>query len=262
MNTVNSLIKRNVKLFFKDKGMFLVSLITPVILLVLYVTFLKNVYKESFMAGLPEWISEKLVDSLVGGQLISSILSVSAVTVAFCSNMLMVQDKANGEGNVLVFESDILVTKGTMNYKTDGTEIKNGVLTSNALYFVWTDLVSTDVHGKLYNEIASTNRFGATNFNMIETDTTVATGGDGFRHAKSTDDLDFTLGTWHNVCFEYYVDEAKYIFYLDGVKVVEWSLTISEEAFDNIQTIAVATMDRFRDCEVLFDNVFCGKITK
>ncbi len=96
MKTVNSLIKRNTKLFFKDKGMFLVSLITPVILLVLYATFLRNVYKGSFMAGLPEWVSEKLVNSLVGGQLISSILSVSAVTVAFCSNMLMVQDKANG----------------------------------------------------------------------------------------------------------------------------------------------------------------------
>lgn len=96
MKTVNSLIKRNTKLFFKDKGMFLVSLITPAILLVLYATFLKNVYKESFMAGLPEGVSEKLVNGLVGGQLISSILAVSAVTVAFCSNMLMVQDKANG----------------------------------------------------------------------------------------------------------------------------------------------------------------------
>ena len=32
------LIKRNVKLFFKDKGMFFTSLITPVILLVLYAT--------------------------------------------------------------------------------------------------------------------------------------------------------------------------------------------------------------------------------
>ena len=32
----------------------------------------------------------------MGGQLISSILAVSSVTVAFCSNFLMVQDKANG----------------------------------------------------------------------------------------------------------------------------------------------------------------------
>ena len=32
------LIKRNIKLFFKDKGMFFTSLITPAILLVLYLT--------------------------------------------------------------------------------------------------------------------------------------------------------------------------------------------------------------------------------
>ena len=36
------------------------------------------------------------LEGLVGSQLISSILAVSCVTVAFCSNSLMVQDKANG----------------------------------------------------------------------------------------------------------------------------------------------------------------------
>ena len=92
------LIKRNVKLFFKDKGMFLTSLITPVILLVLYATFLGNIYRDSFQQGLPEFVklSEELLDGLVGGQLISSLLAVSCITVAFCSNILMVQDKANG----------------------------------------------------------------------------------------------------------------------------------------------------------------------
>ncbi|MBQ8341839.1 MAG: ABC transporter permease [Clostridia bacterium] len=92
------LIKRNVKLFFKDKGMFFTSLITPMILLVLYGTFLSNVYEDSFRMGLPAGleISDKLMGGLVGGQLISSILAVSGVTVAFCSNMLMVQDKVNG----------------------------------------------------------------------------------------------------------------------------------------------------------------------
>ena len=98
MKTLNALIKRNTKLFFKDKGMFFTSLITPAILLVLYATFLANVYKESFMAALPEGmkLAEELINGCVGGQLISSILAVSCVTVAFCSNMLMVQDKANG----------------------------------------------------------------------------------------------------------------------------------------------------------------------
>ncbi len=98
MRTTSLLVKRNMKLFFKEKGLFFTSLITPLILLVLYATFLGNVYKDSFLAGLPAGLvfDEKLIDACVGGQLISSILAVSGVTVAFCSNMLMVQDKANG----------------------------------------------------------------------------------------------------------------------------------------------------------------------
>ncbi len=92
------LMKRNIKLFFKDKGMFFTSLITPAILLVLYVSFLGNVYRDSFLMNLPPnmTVSEKLLDGLVGAQLISSILAVSCVTVAFCSNFLMVNDRANG----------------------------------------------------------------------------------------------------------------------------------------------------------------------
>ena len=98
MKIFSALLKRNTKLFFKDKGMFFTSLITPAILLVLYATFLGNVYRDSFLSGLPEGLTmaEELIDGCVGGQLISSILAVSCVTVAFCSNMLMVQDKANG----------------------------------------------------------------------------------------------------------------------------------------------------------------------
>ncbi len=98
MKTLSILINRNVKLFFKDKGMFFTALITPIILLVLYATFLGNVYKDSLLAGLPQGavIDEGIIDGLVSGQLISSILSVSCVTVAFCSNFLMVQDKASG----------------------------------------------------------------------------------------------------------------------------------------------------------------------
>ena len=98
MNMTNTLIRRNVKLFFRDKGMFFTSLITPLILLVLYTTFLGNVYRDSFYANLPAGIPipEKLMDGLVGGQLVSSLLAVSCVTVSFCSNFLMVQDRSNG----------------------------------------------------------------------------------------------------------------------------------------------------------------------
>lgn len=95
---MKAMIKRNTMLFFKDKGMFFTALITPGILLVLYATFLGKVYRDSFLASLPEGVTmtDKLIDGFVGGQLVSSILAVSCVTVAFCSNMRMVQDKANG----------------------------------------------------------------------------------------------------------------------------------------------------------------------
>lgn len=98
MNAFSAVVKRNTKLFFKDKGMFFTSLITPIILLVLYVTFLANVYRDSFLSGIPKGVEvqETLIDSFVGAQLFSSLLAVCCITVAFCSNMLMVTDKISG----------------------------------------------------------------------------------------------------------------------------------------------------------------------
>ena len=96
-------LKRNIKLFFKDKGLFFTSLITPLILLVLYATFLAGVYEDSFVMALSQggtldisYIDQRIINGCVSGQLVSSILAVSCVTVSFCSNMLMVQDKFNG----------------------------------------------------------------------------------------------------------------------------------------------------------------------
>lgn len=91
------LVKRNLKLYFKDRGLFFSSLITPIILLVLYATFLANVYKDSLMSSLPEGVEleQSIVNSIVSGQLISSLLAVSCVTISFCSNLIMITDKAN-----------------------------------------------------------------------------------------------------------------------------------------------------------------------
>ncbi len=98
MKTLFNIIKRNLKLFFKDKGMFFSALITPLILLVLYATFLAKVYRDSFASALPEGFSipDKLLDGTVVSQLISALLAVSCVTVSFCANLLMIQDKALG----------------------------------------------------------------------------------------------------------------------------------------------------------------------
>ena len=74
------------------------SLITPIILLILYSTFLAKIYRDSFTSNMPESIvfSDTLIKGMVGGELVSSLLAVSCVTVAFCSNLLMVNDKVTG----------------------------------------------------------------------------------------------------------------------------------------------------------------------
>ena len=98
MRVLATMISRNRKLFFRDKGMFFSSMITPVILIVLYATFLAKVFKDSFTSNLPELMSipEKLINGTVAAQLAAALLAVTCVTVTFCVNLTMVQDKALG----------------------------------------------------------------------------------------------------------------------------------------------------------------------
>ena len=98
MKAVISLVNRNRKLFFRDKGMFFSALITPFILIVLYATFLAKVYKDSFTSAFPKgfMITDKLIEGTVASQLVAALLAVSCVTVTFCVNLTMVQDKASG----------------------------------------------------------------------------------------------------------------------------------------------------------------------
>lgn len=114
MSILTSLIKRNTKLYFKDKAMFFTSLITPLILLVLYGTFLSKVFEDSFRGALSAaggTATDELIGGCVGGVLASSLLAVCCVTVAFCSNMLMVQDKVTGARRDLTISP---VGKGTL----------------------------------------------------------------------------------------------------------------------------------------------------
>ena len=98
MTQLKHLVKRNSKLFFKDIGMFITALLTPLILLLLYITFLGDVYRDAFALAIPVGfdVSEDIIDAAVAAQLFASLLAVSCITVSFCANMLMVQDKANG----------------------------------------------------------------------------------------------------------------------------------------------------------------------
>lgn len=113
MRTLGILIKRNTKLFFKDKGTFLTSLIAPLIILVLFVTFLGGIYKDVFVPTdenmLPD-LPNELIDGFCGGWLLSCLLAVCTVTVTFSANMCMVKDKTSGIAN----DFDITAVKKTI----------------------------------------------------------------------------------------------------------------------------------------------------
>lgn len=98
MNELLNVVRRNTKLFFKDKGMFFSSMIMPLILMMLYVTFLANIYRDSINSAIPEgvFVSKRMIEGFVGGWLFSSLLAVCTVTISFCSNLIMIQDKALG----------------------------------------------------------------------------------------------------------------------------------------------------------------------
>ena len=86
---------RNIKLYFKDKMTFLVSLITPLILLVLFIAFLNSTYEDSILSIIQDFdLDQSLIDAFTGGWLFSSVLATSCITVAFCSGMMVI-DKIN-----------------------------------------------------------------------------------------------------------------------------------------------------------------------
>lgn len=119
MTELSALIKRNIKLYFRDKGMFFSSLITPIILLILFVTFLGSIYRDSFASALNAAginADASLIDGCVGGQLISSLLAVTCITVAFCSNLIMIKDKTSGARRDLTVSPLHLSTLGFSYY--------------------------------------------------------------------------------------------------------------------------------------------------
>lgn len=119
MTGLSALIKRNIKLYFRDKGMFFSSLITPIILLILFVTFLGSIYRDSFASALSAAginADAVLIDGCVGGQLISSLLAVTCITVAFCSNLIMIKDKTCGARRDLTVSPLHLSTLGFSYY--------------------------------------------------------------------------------------------------------------------------------------------------
>lgn len=87
---LGSLVARNIKLYFKDKMTFFMSMITPLILVVLFLAFLRGVYEDSLFSVLQTTeLDGRIVNAFTGGWLFSSVLATSCITIAFCSGMVV-----------------------------------------------------------------------------------------------------------------------------------------------------------------------------
>ena len=85
-------------MYFSDKLAFFTSLISPLVLLVLYITFLGKMTSDNLISSFPEGaLSSSLANSLTAGELVSSLIAVSGVTISFTSNMRMVRDEITGQ---------------------------------------------------------------------------------------------------------------------------------------------------------------------
>lgn len=92
------LTKRNLLIYFKDKQAVFFSMLTPIIVFILYLLFLKNSYVAPIMdaaAALSDFIDGKDIDMFVSGLLLTSLLGTSMITVPYQSLITIVRDKEN-----------------------------------------------------------------------------------------------------------------------------------------------------------------------
>ena len=101
MSGILGLIKRNLLLFFKDWQSILFSLLTSIIVLVLYLLFLKGTFVVAInkemeqYPGLASMVSEKDIDMFANLLLLTGILGSAMISVPFSCITTLVRDRAN-----------------------------------------------------------------------------------------------------------------------------------------------------------------------
>ena len=90
------LTKRNMLVFFTDKGTMFFSMLTPMIILLLYLLFLKNTLLFSIQdaaSALRNLISDKDMSQLVNGLLLTGIISSALITIPYNALEIIVRDR-------------------------------------------------------------------------------------------------------------------------------------------------------------------------
>ncbi|MBR6478103.1 MAG: ABC transporter permease [Lachnospiraceae bacterium] len=95
------LTKRNLLVFFKDKTMVFFSMLTPIIILFLYILFLKGTYLEVLEDSAGVLLTAGLVTStelgsLANGLLLTGIMGSALITIPYNCLITLVNDRAAG----------------------------------------------------------------------------------------------------------------------------------------------------------------------
>lgn len=96
MRKMTGLIKRNLLVYFKDKSAILFSMITPIILLVLYMLFLRGTYVDAInraAESLKDFLNLKDMDALANGILLAGVMSSAMITVPYNTLSTIVYDR-------------------------------------------------------------------------------------------------------------------------------------------------------------------------
>ena len=98
INSYKGMTLRNIRVYLKNKTTIIMSLMAQIIILGLFLLFLKNNYTDAIIAQLgelKELLSDKDINAIVNSYLMAGVIGTSVVTVALNSLSVMVSDKEN-----------------------------------------------------------------------------------------------------------------------------------------------------------------------
>ncbi len=96
MNSYRGLTARNAKVFLKDKTAIFFSMLTQIIILGLFLLFIKNSYVDGIndaLGALKDTIDKADIEALVNSWMISGVLGTSVITATMSALAVMVSDR-------------------------------------------------------------------------------------------------------------------------------------------------------------------------
>ena len=155
MRGILGFIKRNVLLFFKDWQSILFSLLTSIIVLVLYLLFLKGTFVSAIQSameqypGLASMVPQKDIAMFANLFLLSGILGSAMISVPFSCITVLVKDRANK------VDYDILSTplkRGQIIFAYFVSAVLTSTLLTNIILAV--GLIGIRMQGNMYLNIS------------------------------------------------------------------------------------------------------------